>query len=112
MNLPDLPANASRLELRKALAQMRLELHRQELRQDTLQLMQPLKQARDFTRHCKTALGANSAPIVGVAAVAAAAVLYSQRQHWPRWLALGGALAPLLLSLWRQASPPAASEEP
>ena len=39
MNMPEPPAKASRRELRKTLLRMRLEMHRQELRHESLLLM-------------------------------------------------------------------------
>ena len=87
MSLPELPTNASRHQMRKALIQMRLELHRQELRQEALQALQPLQEVRDFGRRCKSALGHGALPVAGIAALAVSGLLLSQRRQWPRyWL--------------------------
>jgi hypothetical protein len=51
MSLTDLPAKASRRDLRKAMLRMRLEMHRQELRHETLVMLQPLRQAQYFSQH-------------------------------------------------------------
>ena len=112
MSLPELPANASRHELRKALIQMRLELHRQELRQEALLALQPLQEARDFGRRCKSVLGHSGAPIAGIAALAVTGLLISKRSQWPRWISLGSALAPLLLALWPQPATQPKAEQP
>ncbi len=111
MSLPELPANASRHQLRKALIQMRLELHRQELRQEALLALQPLNEARDFGRRCKSALDHGGAPLVGIAALAVTGLLVSKRSQWPRWLSIGSALAPVLLALWRQPATAAKTEQ-
>ena len=43
MSLPELPQNASRQELRKTLIRLRMEMHRQEIRHESQQLLQPLQ---------------------------------------------------------------------
>ncbi len=111
MSMPELPTNASRHQLRKALIQMRLELHRQELRQEALQALQPLQEVRDFGRRCKSALGHGALPVAGIAALAVSGLLLSQRRQWPRWFSLGSALAPVLLALWRQPANAAKTEQ-
>ena len=45
---PTLPPGASRRELRKAVLRMRLEMHRQELRHEILQITHPLQQVREY----------------------------------------------------------------
>jgi hypothetical protein len=115
MSHPELPANASKLELRKALIQMRLELNRQQLRHETLLLVKPLQNARDLSQHCSSALGKSSAPILGAVALGILALALVQRKQLGSWLSLGSALAPLLTQLLRRNSPessPAASAEP
>jgi hypothetical protein len=42
MSLPELPHNSSRTEMRKALIRLRMEMHRQEIRHESAQLLQPL----------------------------------------------------------------------
>jgi hypothetical protein len=42
MSLPELPHNSSRREMRKALIRLRMEMHRQEIRHESGQLLQPL----------------------------------------------------------------------
>ena len=41
MTLPTLPPGASRRQLRKAVLRMRLEMHRQEVRHEVLQISEP-----------------------------------------------------------------------
>jgi hypothetical protein len=118
MSLPELPANASRLELRKALIQMRLELHRQELRHETLLALKPLQEARSLSQQWRSALGNNSAPIWGAAALGVLALVFVRRNQLNHWLSLGSAIAPLLVQLLRRPSPeqhpepPASTETP
>lgn len=57
MNTHELPAKASRRELRKTLLRMRLEMHRQELRHETLVMLQPLRQAQHLRKHWREELG-------------------------------------------------------
>jgi hypothetical protein len=103
MSLPELPSNASRLELRKALIQMRLELHRQELRHETLLALKPLQEARDLSQQWRSALGRSTAPIWGAAALGVLALTVVRRKQVNQWLGLGSAIAPLLLQLLRSA---------
>ena len=118
MSLPEPCANASKLELRKALIQMRLELHRQELRHESLLALKPLQEARNLGRQWHSALGNNSAPIWGAAALGALALILIRRKQLSHWLSLGSAIAPLLVQLLRRGSaepsqkPSANSETP
>ena len=116
MSLPELPANASKLELRKALIQMRLELHRQELRHESLLALKPLQEARNMGQQWRTALGNGNAPLWGATALGVLALVVVRRHQLSRWLSLGGAMAPLLVQLLRRSSgeakqKPAASNE-
>jgi len=118
MSLPEPCANASKLELRKALIQMRLELHRQELRHETLLALKPLQEARNLGRQCRSVLGSSSAPIWGATALGLVALAVIRRKQLSHWLSLGSAIAPLLVQLLRRASteqrpePSANSEAP
>lgn len=117
MSLPELPANASRLELRKALIQMRLELHRQELRHETLLALKPLQEAHNLSQQWRSALGSGSAPLWGATALGVVALAVVRRKQLSQWLSLGSAIAPLLVQLLRRATPkprtePPASSEP
>lgn len=112
MSLPEPCANASKLELRKALIQMRLELHRQELRHETLLALKPLQDARNMGQQWRSALGNNSAPIWGAAALGVLALIFVRRHQLSRWLSLGGAIAPLLVQLLRRANREPSPESP
>ncbi|MEZ1318406.1 hypothetical protein QIW53_20475 [Pseudomonas fluorescens] len=69
MSLPELPRNSSRTEMRKALIRLRMEMHRQEIRQESSQLLQPLHRVRGLTQNLHGGLGIKHAPLWGMAAV-------------------------------------------
>ncbi|PNB72936.1 hypothetical protein C1X64_17145 [Pseudomonas sp. GW456-E7] len=69
MNLPELPRNSSRTEMRKALIRLRMEMHRQEIRHESAQLLQPLRRVRGMTQNLQDGFGIKHAPLWGVAAV-------------------------------------------
>ena len=69
MSLPELPHNSSRTEMRKALIRLRMEMHRQEIRHESAQLLQPLQRVRGMTQHLQDGFGIKHAPLWGVAAV-------------------------------------------
>jgi len=69
MNLPELPRNSSRTEMRKALIRLRMEMHRQEIRHESAQLLQPLQRVRGMTQNLQNGLGIKHAPLWGMGAV-------------------------------------------
>ncbi|GAB6405692.1 hypothetical protein [Pseudomonas sp. MHK4] len=69
MNLPELPRNSSRTEMRKALIRLRMEMHRQEIRHESRQLLQPLHRLRGMSQNLHEGFGIKHAPLWGVAAV-------------------------------------------
>jgi len=69
MNLPELTHNSSRTEMRKALIRLRMEMHRQEIRHESAQLLQPLQRVRGMTQNLQDGFGIKHAPLWGVAAV-------------------------------------------
>ena len=89
---PILPPGASRRELRKAVLRMRLEMHRQELRHEMLQISQPLKQAREYGQRLRQ----GNAPFLLTGGVLALAGLLGGKRGWRRWLRLALIVAPLL----------------
>ena len=50
MSMTEIPQNTSRREMRKALIRLRMEMHRQEIRHESQQLMAPLHKMRNM-RH-------------------------------------------------------------
>ncbi|MBC3269145.1 MULTISPECIES: hypothetical protein [Pseudomonas] len=69
MSLPELPHNSSRREMRKALIRLRMEMHRQEIRHEAGQVLQPLQRVRGMTQNLQDGFGIKHAPLWGVAAV-------------------------------------------
>ncbi len=69
MSLPQLPHNGSRREMRKALIRLRMEMHRQEIRHETGQVLQPLQRMRGMSQNMQGGFGIKHAPLWGVAAV-------------------------------------------
>lgn len=112
MSQTELPANASKQQLRKALIQMRMELQRQQLRHETLLLTKPLQNARNLSQQCSALLGKSRTPVLGAAFAGVLALAFIQRKQLGSWLTLGSALAPLLTQLLRSASPEANREPP
>lgn len=105
MSQTELPANASKHELRKALIQMRMELHRQQLRHETLLVTKPLQNAHNLSQQWTAALGKNRTPILGAALAGVLALAFIQRKQLGSWLSLGSTLAPLLTQLLRSVNP-------
>jgi len=69
MSLTEIPHTHSRQEMRKALIRLRMEMHRQEIRHESQQLMAPLNKVRNMGQNWQDSLGIKHAPLWGVAAV-------------------------------------------
>ena len=69
MSLTEFPHTHSRQEMRKALIRLRMEMHRQEIRHESQQLMAPLHKVRNMGQNWQDSLGIKHAPLWGVAAV-------------------------------------------
>lgn len=69
MSTPDSPQTHNRRELRKALIRLRMEMHRQEIRHESTQLMRPLHRMRGMANDLPGSLGIKHAPLWGVGAV-------------------------------------------
>jgi hypothetical protein len=69
MSLPDIPQARTRQEMRKALIRLRMEMHRQEIRQETRQLLHPLQRVRGLGQSWHEGFGIKHAPLWGMAAV-------------------------------------------
>ncbi|MDO9623524.1 MAG: hypothetical protein Q7J46_06000 [Pseudomonas sp.] len=96
MSLPELPAKASRSDLRKAMLRLRLEMHRQELRHETLVMLQPLRQAQYFSSHWRQELGNSNTPLWVAGGALLLATLGVRRGNWRRWLRIALIAFPLL----------------
>ena len=69
MSLTEVPQSTTRREMRKALIRLRMEMHRQEIRHESQQLLTPLHKMRDMRHNWQENLGIKHAPLWGVAAV-------------------------------------------
>lgn len=73
MSLPELPQTTDRRELRKALVRLRLEMHRQEIRHESGQVLKPLTRLRSMGDSLQGGLqgglGIKHAPLWGIGAV-------------------------------------------
>lgn len=106
MNLPEMPKNASRQELRKTLIRLRMEMHRQEIRHESQQLLQPLLQPlqkmRGMTSNWQENLGIKHAPLWGVGIVSLLGFLTGRSAKskggdgTSRWIGLTTGLLPLI----------------
>lgn len=92
MTPPSLTPKSSHKDLRKAVLRMRLEMHRQELRHEGLQIVQPLRQMRDVGRNLRN----HSAPLWLTGGALALAALTRRKRGWRGWLRLALVLVPLL----------------
>lgn len=92
------PKGTSRSDMRKAVLRMRLEMHRQELRHETLHFTQPVREMREYSQRLRLGSG----PIWLGGGLALLSVLGGKR-GWRRWLKLALIALPLL----RHRSPPA-----
>lgn len=108
MNLSELPANASRQELRKAMIRLRMEMHRQEIRHETHALLQPLRRARNFS----TGLPLGGAPAWGIGALAVLGLFTRKRRGLVRLLRLGSVLYPLVMMALRRPGATPTAEPP
>ncbi|NWA00048.1 hypothetical protein [Pseudomonas gingeri] len=69
MSAPELKPNSSRREMRKALIRLRMEMHRQEIRHESAQLLQPLQRMRGLGQNWQENLGIKHAPLWGIGVV-------------------------------------------
>lgn len=79
MSLPEMPKNASRREMRKLLIRLRMEMHRQEIRHESQQLLEPLQKMRGMTTNWQENLGIKHAPLWGVGIVTLLGFLTGKR---------------------------------
>ena len=110
MSLPELPKNASRQELRKTLIRLRMEMHRQEIRHESQQLLQPLQKMRGMTSNWQENLGIKHAPLWGVGIVSLLGFLTGRSAKskggdgTSRWIGLTTGLLPLIKMVIQAAS--------
>ncbi|EGH33092.1 hypothetical protein VT47_10135 [Pseudomonas syringae pv. syringae] len=89
MSEPKSHQSNTRRELRKALIRLRMEMHRQEIRHESAQLMQPLQRFRGIRHDWKSALGFRHAPLWGVGSVALLGFMSGKRAKTGRTSLLG-----------------------
>jgi len=111
MSLPDLTHVHSRRDMRKALVRLRMELHRQEIRHESRELLQPLQRMRGLGRNWQANLGLKHAPLWGIGIVALLGFLGAKgakgdgMERLSRWARLGAGLLPLIRLALRATSP-------
>jgi len=99
MSLPTLPDSRDPRELRKALLRLRMEMHRQEIRQETSHLLSPLHRLRSMGSSLQGGMGLNHAPLWGVSAVSALGFLTGKGMRGgklTRLVRIGATLVPLV----------------
>ena len=99
MSLPELPNTRNPRELRKALLRLRMEMHRQEIRHESAQLLEPLRRVRGMGSSLHDGLGIKHAPLWGIGAGAALGFHTgsgARSGNLARLLRLGTSLLPLL----------------
>jgi hypothetical protein len=110
MSAPELKQNPSRREMHKALVRLRMEMHRQEIRHESSQLINPLTRMRGMTQHLQDGLGIKHAPLWGIAGVVLLGFLTGKGSRsggvdsLSRLVRLGTSLLPLI-KLFMQGPP-------
>jgi hypothetical protein len=95
--MPD-ARNLTRAELRKAIVRLRLEMQRQQIRQEGELLLHPLRQARNLGQNVRSSFS-SSTPLWGAGGAAALALLFGRKRRWIRLLRVGIALVPIILQM-------------
>jgi hypothetical protein len=99
MSLPELPNTRNPRELRKALLRLRMEMHRQQIRHESGQMLQPLQRLRGMGSSLHDGLGIKHAPLWGIGAVVALGFLTGKgvrSGNLSRLVRLGTSLLPLV----------------
>lgn len=98
----DSPQTQNRRDLRKALIRLRMEMHRQEIRHESAQMLQPLHRMRGMANDLPGSLGIKHAPLWGVGIVTLLGYLSGKRVRSPntgsatRMIKLTTTLLPLI----------------
>ncbi|MCG8292915.1 MULTISPECIES: hypothetical protein [Pseudomonas] len=99
MNLPEIPDTRNPRELRKALLRLRMEMHRQQIRHESTQLLEPVRRLRGMGSSFGEGLGVRHGSLWGLAAVVALGFLTGKgvrSGNLRRLLRLSSSLAPLI----------------
>ncbi|WPO98516.1 hypothetical protein SFA35_18015 [Pseudomonas sp. HR96] len=73
------PSKTSRREMRKALVCLRMEMHRQEIRREASQLVNPMTRLRGMGKGVTQGMGIKHAPLWGIAGVTLLGFLTGKR---------------------------------
>ncbi|CAK16481.1 hypothetical protein [Pseudomonas entomophila] len=99
MNLPEIPETRNPRELRKALLRLRMEMHRQQIRHESTQLLEPVRRLRGMGSSFGEGLGVRHGSLWGLGAVVVLGFLTGKgvrSGNLRRLLRLGSTLAPLV----------------
>ncbi|KNX78789.1 hypothetical protein DA83_20610 [Pseudomonas sp. 250J] len=99
MSLPELPNTRNPRELRKALLRLRMEMHRQEIRHESGQLLEPVRRLRGMGSSFGEGLGVKHGSLWGIGAVVALGFLTGKgvrSGNLTRLVRLGTSLVPLI----------------
>ena len=99
MSLPELPNTRNPRELRKALLRLRMEMHRQQIRQESGQLLEPVRRLRGMGGSFGDGLGVKHGSLWGIGAVVALGFLTGKgvrSGNLTRLVRLGSTLLPLV----------------
>jgi hypothetical protein len=96
MSQPELPATASRRELRKSVLRMQLELHRQEMRHEALVMLEPIRKVQNLRKTIGSGISGGQAPLWLTAGALLFTAVGGKRSGWRRALRLALIAVPLL----------------
>ncbi|WXL27361.1 hypothetical protein WG219_07875 [Ectopseudomonas mendocina] len=96
MKPTELPAKASRRELRKSVIRMQLELHRHEMRHEAIVMMEPLRKMQGLRGSIGNTLKGGPAPLWLTGGVLLFTALGRKRRGWRQVLRLALIALPLL----------------
>lgn len=81
MSHAEAPSKTSRREMRKALVCLRMEMHRQEIRREAKQLVNPMTRLRGMGKGVTEGMGIKHAPLWGIAGVTLLGFLTGKRAN-------------------------------
>ncbi|MBH3310488.1 hypothetical protein I5P84_13690 [Pseudomonas mosselii] len=99
MSLPELPNTRNPRELRKALLRLRMEMHRQEIRHESGQLLEPVRRLRGMGNSFGEGLGVKHGSLWSIGAVVALGFLTGKgvrSGNLTRLIRVGTSLVPLI----------------
>ncbi|NWA27855.1 hypothetical protein HX870_20195 [Pseudomonas gingeri] len=110
MSLPELTHLHTRRDMRKALIRLRMEMHRQEIRHESRELLQPLQRMRGLGQNWQANLGLKHAPLWGIGLVTLLGFFGGKGakggglDSLSRWARLSASLLPLIRLVVRGSS--------